>query len=83
MFLETINVADITSVIWQQQLLSLTQLVFFCNKNYCRWHSWCFMQQQLLSLAKMYFSQRKSFFYERFKLLLYLLYLNNKIVVIN
>jgi hypothetical protein len=83
MFLATINVADITSVIWQQQLLSLTQLVFFgtkiivagiagvlCNNNYCRWQ-------------KMYFSQRKSYFCERYKLLLYLLYLNNKIVGIN
>jgi hypothetical protein len=38
MFLATINVADITSFIWQQQLLSLTQLVLF-------------LQQKLLSLA--------------------------------
>jgi hypothetical protein len=57
MFLATINVADITCVIWQQQLLSLTQLVFFCNKNYCRWHSWCFLQ---LSVAKnVFFAAKK------------------------
>jgi hypothetical protein len=62
MFLATINVAGITSVIWQQQLLSLTQLVFFCNKNYCRWHSWCFLQQQLLSLTKNIFFAAKKLF---------------------
>jgi hypothetical protein len=62
MFLATINVAGIISVIWQRQLFSLTQLVFFCNKNYYRWHSWFFLQQQLLSLAKNVFFAAKKLF---------------------